>query len=80
MRTVCVLFLDIRGFTAMTRRRSAEETVALLNAFFAEIDRGGGPATTASSTSSWATASWRCSARRWTILRRRGTPWRRRAP
>jgi adenylate cyclase len=37
MRTVCVLFLDIRGFTAMTRTRSAGETVALLNDFFAEM-------------------------------------------
>jgi adenylate cyclase len=36
-RTVCMLFLDIRGFTAMTRARSAEETVALLNDFFAEM-------------------------------------------
>jgi adenylate cyclase len=35
MRTVCVLFLDIRGFTAMTRTRPAAETVALLNDFFA---------------------------------------------
>jgi adenylate cyclase len=34
-RTVCVLFLDIRGFTAMTRTRSADETVTLLNDFFA---------------------------------------------
>ncbi len=46
IRTVCVLFLDIRGFTAMTRKRSAEETVALLNAFFAEmidvVDRNNG--------------------------------------
>jgi len=46
MRTVCVLFLDIRGFTAMTRKRSAEETVALLNAFFARmidvVDRNNG--------------------------------------
>lgn len=37
LRTICVLFLDIRGFTAMARKRSAEETVALLNAFFAEM-------------------------------------------
>jgi adenylate cyclase len=36
-RTVCVLFLDIRGFTAMTRTRSADETVTLLNDFFAEM-------------------------------------------
>ncbi len=45
-RTVCILFLDIRGFTAMTRTRPAEETVALLNDFFAEmitiVDRHGG--------------------------------------
>ncbi|MDP1750812.1 MAG: adenylate/guanylate cyclase domain-containing protein [Reyranella sp.] len=37
MRTVCVLVLDIRGFTAMTRTRPAGETVALLNDFFAEM-------------------------------------------
>ncbi len=37
MREVCVLFLDIRGFTAMARVRSAAETVALLNDFFAEM-------------------------------------------
>lgn len=37
MREVCVLFLDIRGFTAMTRARPAGETVALLNDFFAEM-------------------------------------------
>jgi adenylate cyclase len=36
-RTVCVLFLDIRGFTAMSRTRSADETVTLLNDFFAEM-------------------------------------------
>jgi len=36
-RTVCVMFLDIRGFTAMTRTRSADETVTLLNDFFAEM-------------------------------------------
>jgi len=36
-RTVCVLFLDIRGFTAMTRTRTADETVTLLNDFFAEM-------------------------------------------
>jgi adenylate cyclase len=37
MREVCVLFLDIRGFTAMSRKRPADETVALLNDFFAEM-------------------------------------------
>jgi len=36
-RTVCVLFLDIRGFTVMARTRSADETVSLLNDFFAEM-------------------------------------------
>jgi adenylate cyclase len=36
-RTVCAMFLDIRGFTAMSRTRSADETVALLNDFFAEM-------------------------------------------
>jgi adenylate cyclase len=45
-RTVCVMFLDIRGFTAMTRTRSADETVTLLNDFFAEmieiVDRNNG--------------------------------------
>ncbi len=46
MREVCVLFLDIRGFTAMTRQRPAGETVALLNDFFADmieiVDRNNG--------------------------------------
>jgi adenylate cyclase len=37
IRRVCVLFLDIRGFTAQTRVRAAPETVALLNDFFAEM-------------------------------------------
>jgi adenylate cyclase len=37
MREVCVLFLDIRGFTAMTRKRPPDQTVALLNDFFAEM-------------------------------------------
>jgi adenylate cyclase len=36
-REVCVLFLDIRGFTAQTRKRPANETVSLLNDFFAEM-------------------------------------------
>jgi len=36
-RPVCVLFLDIRGFTAMARVRPAGETVALLNDFFGEM-------------------------------------------
>jgi adenylate cyclase len=37
MRRVCVLFLDIRGFTAMSRVRTANATVALLNDFFADM-------------------------------------------
>ena len=37
MRRVCVLFLDIRGFTAMSRVRAAHATVALLNDFFADM-------------------------------------------
>ncbi|WP_422000912.1 adenylate/guanylate cyclase domain-containing protein [Reyranella sp.] len=37
MREVCVLFLDIRGFTAMSRQRPAADTVALLNDFFARM-------------------------------------------
>ena len=46
IRPVCVLFLDIRGFTAMSRARSASETVSLLNDFFASmvtiVDHHGG--------------------------------------
>jgi adenylate cyclase len=46
IREVCVLFLDIRGFTAMTRQRPADETVTMLNDFFAEmidiVDRNNG--------------------------------------
>ncbi|HTR85875.1 MAG TPA: adenylate/guanylate cyclase domain-containing protein [Reyranella sp.] len=37
IRTVCVMFLDIRGFTAMTRARTARETVTLLNEFFGRM-------------------------------------------
>src|SRR5262249_14428765 len=37
LRRVCILFLDIRGFTAMTRGRPPAETVALLNDFFAAM-------------------------------------------
>src|SRR5207247_2509134 len=37
IRPVCVLFLDIRGFTAMTRARAPDQTVALLNDFFAAM-------------------------------------------
>jgi adenylate cyclase len=37
IRPVCVMFLDIRGFTAQSRLRPAAETVALLNDFFGEL-------------------------------------------
>ena len=33
-REVCVMFLDIRGFTAFAEKRSPEEVVAYLNAIF----------------------------------------------
>jgi adenylate cyclase len=35
-REVCVMFLDIRGFTAFAEKRSAEQVVAYLNAIFDE--------------------------------------------
>ena len=66
--SVCVLFLDIRGFTAMTRTRPAVETVALLNDFFAEMVRSS-IVITASSTNSSGMGSWRCSVHRSTIRR-----------
>jgi len=34
LRDVCVMFLDIRGFTAFAEKRSAEEVVAYLNVIF----------------------------------------------
>ncbi len=43
-RTLAILFLDIRGFTAISEARLPYDTVFLLNRFFAEI----GEATTAS--------------------------------
>jgi len=46
MRPVCVMFVDIRGFTALARAQSAAATVDLLNDFFATmvaiVDRHGG--------------------------------------
>jgi adenylate cyclase len=36
LRDVCVMFLDIRGFTAFAEKRSAEEVVAYLNTIFDE--------------------------------------------
>ncbi len=36
LREVCVMFLDIRGFTAFAENRSAEEVVAYLNTIFDE--------------------------------------------
>jgi adenylate cyclase len=35
LRDVCVMFFDIRGFTAFAEKRSAEEVVAYLNVIFA---------------------------------------------
>lgn len=36
-REVTVLFCDLRGFTALSEKRSAHDTVALLNAFFTRM-------------------------------------------
>lgn len=45
-RPVCVMFVDIRGFTALARSQSAAATVDMLNEFFvtmvAIVDRHGG--------------------------------------
>lgn len=37
VREVCVMFLDIRGFTAFSAQRSPEEVVAFLNSVFAPM-------------------------------------------
>ena len=46
VRHVCVMFLDIRGFTAFSESRKPEEVVAYLNALFAfmidAVNRNGG--------------------------------------
>jgi adenylate cyclase len=46
VRRVCVMFLDIRGFTAFAEKKRPEEVVAYLNALFAfmieTVDRHGG--------------------------------------
>jgi class 3 adenylate cyclase/CHASE2 domain-containing sensor protein len=36
-RDVCVMFLDIRGFTALSEKITSEELVAMLNIFFGKV-------------------------------------------
>jgi adenylate cyclase len=68
-REVCVMFLDIRNFTANARSRSPEDVVAFLNDAFAfmieSVDRNGGFIN--KFLGAWATSSWPSSARRWRI-------------
>jgi adenylate cyclase len=65
--------LDIRDFTAFAEKRSPAAVVAYLNAIFGEAVVTPGP----SSTSSWATASWPSSGRRWLTRTRVRRPSRR---
>ena len=62
-RQVTVLFADLAGYTALSRELDAEEVHALLERFF-DLRRPHRRASmAAASTSTSATASWRCSAR-----------------
>ena len=79
-REVTVMFVDVRDFTPRAEQSSARETVAFLNEFFDDGGAGGAASTGATRTSSWATACWRCSARRSACPITRTAPWRARGP
>ena len=61
---VCVLFMDIRDFTRLVEKKRPRSSSRIRMPCSARRSRSW-TATTAGSTSSWATASWRRSARRW---------------
>ena len=63
IRSVAVMFVDFRGFTAGARQRSPQE-VSIVSTARSGCWSKSSTATAASSTSFWATDSWRCLGRR----------------
>src|SRR6184192_71745 len=63
-KLVTIVFTDVSGFTALSEKLDPEKVRELVNACFDWLVRWC-KNTTAPSTSSLATRSWRCLARRW---------------